>query len=164
MPYVSYSITAENGFIPQDEQFENGGTMATADKSMYIIVSKNSFGYNPARINVGSIGFYSEEKDIIVSSLYEIFKTTDELDDSFLLQWIKTDFFQKSIEQLQEGGVRLYFYYDKFCMSNIKLPSVPEQQKIGSYFQNLDNLISKQAAELEKLKNVKKTLLGKMFV
>ena len=39
-----------------------------------------------------------------------------------------------------------------------------EQQKIGSYFQNLDNLISKQSAELEKLKNVKKTLLSKMFV
>ena len=30
--------------------------MATADKSMYYIVSKNSFAYNPARINVGSIG------------------------------------------------------------------------------------------------------------
>lgn len=39
-----------------------------------------------------------------------------------------------------------------------------EQQKIGSYFQNLDNLISRQSAELEKLKNVKKTLLSKMFV
>ena len=39
-----------------------------------------------------------------------------------------------------------------------------EQQKIGSYFQNLDNLISKQSAELEKLKNIKKTLLSKMFV
>ena len=46
----------------------------------------------------------------------------------------------------------------------LKIPSLPEQQKIGSYFQNLDNLISKQSAELEKLKNVKKTLLSKMFV
>ena len=42
--------------------------------------------------------------------------------------------------------------------------SFKEQQKIGSYFQNLDNLIFKQAEELEKLKNVKKTLLSKMFV
>ena len=43
-------------------------------------------------------------------------------------------------------------------------PDFDEQQKIGAYFQNLDNLISKQSAELEKLKNVKKTLLSKMFV
>lgn len=55
-PYESYSISNEFGFIPQDEQFENGGTMKTADKSMYYIVSQNSFAYNPARINVGSIG------------------------------------------------------------------------------------------------------------
>lgn len=33
-PYESYSVTNENGFIPQNEQFENGGTMATADKTM----------------------------------------------------------------------------------------------------------------------------------
>ena len=53
LPFESYSVTNENGFVPQNEQFENGGTMATADKRMYYIVSKNSFAYNPARINVG---------------------------------------------------------------------------------------------------------------
>lgn len=41
LPYESYSVTNENGFVPQNEQFENGGTMATADKRMYYIVSKN---------------------------------------------------------------------------------------------------------------------------
>ena len=35
-PYESYSISNEFGFIPQAEQFENGGTMQTADKSMYL--------------------------------------------------------------------------------------------------------------------------------
>ena len=55
LPFESFSVTNEHGFIPQNEQFENGGTMATADKSMYYIVSKNSFAYNPARINVGQL-------------------------------------------------------------------------------------------------------------
>ena len=45
LPYESYSVTNENGFVPQNEQFENGGTMATADKRMYYIVSKNSFAF-----------------------------------------------------------------------------------------------------------------------
>lgn len=57
LPLESYSITNEHGFIPQDEKFENGGTMREADKRMYYIVSPNSFAYNPARINVGSIGY-----------------------------------------------------------------------------------------------------------
>lgn len=46
----------------------------------------------------------------------------------------------------------------------ICFPSYSEQQKIGSYFQNLDNLISSQAKKIEKLKTIKNTLLGKMFV
>ena len=57
LPLESYSISNEFGFIPQNEQFENGGTMTQADKRMYYIVSPNSFAYNPARINVGSLGF-----------------------------------------------------------------------------------------------------------
>ena len=73
LPFESYSVTNENGFVPQNEQFENGGTMATADKRMYYIVSKNSFAYNPARINVGSIGYYDGSENVIVSSLYEVF-------------------------------------------------------------------------------------------
>ena len=59
LPLESYSITNEHGFVPQDEKFENGGTMREADKRMYYIVSPNSFAYNPARINVGSIGYQS---------------------------------------------------------------------------------------------------------
>ena len=46
----------------------------------------------------------------------------------------------------------------------VKLPSKSEQQKIGSYFSHLDSLISLQQRKLEKLKNIKKSLLEKMFV
>ena len=43
-------------------------------------------------------------------------------------------------------------------------PSKAEQDKIGDYFENLDNLITLHQHKLEKLKNVKKSLLDKMFV
>jgi len=142
LPYESYSVTNENGFVPQNEQFENGGTMATADKRMYYIVSKNSFAYNPARINVGSIGYYDGPENVIVSSLYEVFKTSEDIDDRYLWHWFKSNNFKKLIEQYQEGGVRLYFYYDKLCMCSLPTPSIQEQIKIGRYFDNLDNLIT----------------------
>ena len=133
LPFESYSITNENGFVPQNEQFENGGTMREADKTMYYIVSPNSFAYNPARINVGSIGYQNLDKSVIVSSLYEVFKTTADVGDRFLWHWFKSAAFQKMIEQYQEGGVRLYFYYDKLCMCSIALSSIEEQHKIGKY-------------------------------
>ena len=138
----SYSITNESGFVPQDEKFGNGGTMREADKRMYYIVSPNSFAYNPARINVGSIGYQNTGKNVIVSSLYEIFKTSDDVDDRLLWHWFKSPDFQKLIWQLQEGGVRLYFYYDKLCMGEVSLPSLEEQRKIGKFFDTLDNLIT----------------------
>ena len=159
----SYSITNEHGFIPQDEKFENGGTMREADKRMYYIVSPNSFAYNPARINVGSIGYQNTTKNVIVSSLYEVFKTSDDVDDRLLWHWFKSPDFQKLIEQLQEGGVRLYFYYDKLCMGKVFLPKLEEQHKIGEFFDSLDNLITLHQRKCESLKNVKKSMLEKMF-
>ena len=142
LPLESYSITNEHGFVPQDEKFENGGTMREADKRMYYIVSPNSFAYNPARINVGSIGYQNIGKNVIVSSLYEVFKTSEDVDDRLLWHWFKSSGFQKLIMQLQEGGVRLYFYYDKLCMGEVSIPSLDEQRKIGKLFDTLDNLIT----------------------
>ena len=48
--------------------------------------------------------------------------------------------------------------------ATLTLPSVEEQQKISSYFKNLDHLITLHQRELEKLKNIKKAMLEKMFV
>ena len=161
--FESYSVTNDKGFVPQVEQFENGGTMATADKSMYYIVSKNSFAYNPARINVGSIGYYDNPEKVIVSSLYEVFKTINNINDRFLWHWFKSDAFQKMIEQYQEGGVRLYFYYDKLCVCLIDIPKYEEQYMIGEMLDKLDNLITLHQRKYDKLVNVKKAMLEKMF-
>ncbi len=160
----SYSISNEKGFVPQSEQFENGGTMAKADKRMYYIVTPDSFAYNPARINVGSIGYDDLAKDVIVSSLYVVFKTDELTNNLFLNYWFKTPMFNKMIELYQEGGVRQYFFYDKLCSCSFFRPSLDEQQAIANYFKNLDTQISLQQQKLEKLKQIKAACLDKMFV
>ena len=163
LPLESYSITNEHGFVPQDEKFENGGTMREADKRMYYIVSPNSFAYNPARINVGSIGYQNIGKNVIVSSLYEVFKTSEDVDDRLLWHWLKSPDFQKLIMQLQEGGVRLYFYYDKLCMGEVSLPSLEEQRKIGKLFDTLDNLITLHQRKCALLFSHFQALISMMF-
>ena len=160
----SYSVSNDRGFVPQDEQFENGGTMRDADKTAYWIVEPGSFAYNPARINVGSIGYQSTRKNVIVSSLYEVFKTDHSCDDRFLWHWFKSSLFTKQIEMLQEGGVRLYFFFDKLQKSEIWMPNVDEQRIIGQQFDQLDSLITLHQRKLELLQNIKKSLLDKMFV
>lgn len=51
-----------------------------------------------------------------------------------------------------------------FRKMSFLFPAPDEQQKIGTYFRNLDILISKHSIQLEKLKNIKSACLEKMFV
>ena len=137
-----FAITNNQGFIAQSEAHDDFGYMKDVDRKMYIVVKPNSFAYNPARINVGSLGYYEGAENVIVSSLYEVFQTAEYVDDKFLKHWFKTKAFQDWIERLQEGSVRLYFYYDKLCECIMSMPSVEEQRKIGAYLDKIDNLIT----------------------
>lgn len=137
-----YAITNEHGFIRQCDAHDDFGYMKDTDRKAYNIVKPNSFAYNPARINVGSIGYYKGVENVIVSSLYEVFQTDNYVNDRFLWHWFKSDEFPRWIERLQEGSVRLYFYYDKLCECQLYMPSLEEQEKIASFLDNLDHLIT----------------------
>lgn len=53
---------------------------------------------------------------------------------------------------------------DEFLKSSVLVPSIEEQTRIGSILKNIDNLITLHQRELEKLQNIKKSMLEKMFV
>ena len=48
--------------------------------------------------------------------------------------------------------------------TTVTIPSIVEQQILGRYFEELDHLITLHQRELEKLQNIKKSMLEKMFV
>ena len=80
-------------------------------------------------------------------------------------QFIGLSFSQKDIEQFLVGGGRAKLNANTMMKIVISLPqNINEQQKIGSYFRQLDTLISKHATQLEKLKQIKSACLEKMFV
>ena len=159
-----YAVTNDRGFISQKEAHDDFGYMAEVDTTAYNIVPPSSFAYNPARINVGSIGYYTGTENVIVSSLYEVFQTADYVDDRFMWHWFKSDHFPKWIERLQEGSVRLYFYYDKLIQCEMKMPSLEEQKKMGAFFDQLDCLITLHQHKCEQLQSMKKFMLQNMFV
>ena len=158
-----YAITNEHGFIRQCDAHDDFGYMKDTDRKAYNIVQPNSFAYNPARINIGSIGYYKGVENVIVSSLYEVFQTDNYVNDRFLWHWFKSDEFPRWIERLQEGSVRLYFYYDKLCECQLYMPSLEEQEKIASFLDALDHLITLHQRKCEQTKTLKKYMLQKMF-
>ena len=48
--------------------------------------------------------------------------------------------------------------------ANINVPDVKEQDLIGRFLKNVDNLITLHQRKYEKLKNIKKSLLERMFI
>lgn len=62
-----------------------------------------------------------------------------------------------------EGSAIKRLYNDNILKTEISLPSLDEQKKIGNYFSNLDNLIASQQQELDGYKELKKGLLQQMF-
>ncbi|MFV8473881.1 hypothetical protein ACNQ2T_00975 [Mycoplasma sp. Z407A] len=161
----SYSVSNKYGFINQEEQFKYGGIALAADKSRSTIVDCNTFAYNPARIDVGSIGYWDKDEKILISPMYEVFKTNKNfVNDTFLVKWFKTEIFNSIVLSNQEGGVRTCFSLQKMLSSYATFPtSVSEQQKIGQFFSSLDSIIHYQEQKLEKLNNIKQALLEKMF-
>ena len=157
------SVSNKKGFVKQTEQFEDY-SVASSDLSNYYIIRENMFAYNPSRINVGSIAYKEKGDDIaVVSPLYVSFATKN-IDDKYLWYWFKTSSFEQQRQVSSEGGVRDTLSFDKVNSMQIALPSVAEQQQIGSYFRNLDNLITLHQRKLETLKKLKKSMLQKMFV
>ncbi len=163
LPLEIYSVNNIVGFIPQSEQFDDAGYLKDTDTSIYMIVPPRHFAYNPARLDIGSIGYQYLDHDVQVSSLYEVFETSDLVNDEFLWSWFHTHYFNNVVKRLQEGGVRLYFYYDKMQEVKIGLPSLPEQQKIADFLSTIDTVIEKQKATVEAWEERKKGAMQKLF-
>ncbi|MCT4168142.1 restriction endonuclease subunit S [Elizabethkingia anophelis] len=160
-----YSINNKLGFVPQSEQFEGVDSEDRGyDITLYKIIDKNTFAYNPARINVGSIGYSGNLENIIISSLYVCFKTEEFVNDNFLFQYLKTDFFNKEVLRNVEGGVRDYLFYENFARIKFDLPCVEEQRKIADYLSSIDLKVDIEIQILNKLEEQKKFLLQQMFV
>lgn len=86
----------------------------------------------------------------------------DENDAYFLLT--ESEIWSNTMKRMAASGTMQIMNKTEFSELKTKVPSLVEQQQIGSYFRHLDRLITLHQRKLEKLKNIKKACLEKMFV
>ena len=79
-------------------------------------------------------------------------------------KYLKYCFSRTNIESLLVGGGRAKLNANIMMNINLSLPNIREQYEIGDFINNLDNLITLHQRKLDKLQNIKKSLLEKMFV
>ena len=86
-------------------------------------------------------------------------------DEEFISSMLITDNVLKQVSAAKIGGAVPTLTETKIKDFDVVIPcNKDERHKIGAYFKNLDHLITLHQRELEKLQNIKKSMLEKMFV
>lgn len=87
-----------------------------------------------------------------------------DIDGNFVAYYTKGNNYQrKKLSKKAQGLTIVHLYYQSIKDETIAVPTFTEQKRISTFFENLDNLITLHQRKLDKLSNVKKSLLEKMF-
>ena len=97
------------------------------------------------------------------SHLFVLRDMSGTLDNRFLLQILSSHIFDAFVESTKTGSTLTGLPQKTFVEFKFLAPKIDEQKKISKYLDNLDILITLHQRKCEKLLNVKKALLKKMF-
>ena len=102
----------------------------------------------------------------LVSHRFPQFSLSEELDPKFLKFIILDEDFRHHLWLASPGGAgrNRVLNINEMLQYEIMIPNVPEQRKIARMLIDLDNLITLHQRKLDKLKNIKKSMLDNMFV
>ncbi|MDG4600604.1 restriction endonuclease subunit S [Enterococcus faecium] len=167
MEYPLVSFTVENGVTPKTDRYERE-QLVVGDKSSkkYKVTVLNDIVYNPANLKFGAIS-RNKYGNAVFSPIYITFLVNNDVTTpEFIEMFVTRNDFIKRALKYQQGTV-----YERQSVSptdllamNVYLPGKSEQEKIGSFFQQLDETIALHQRKLDLLKETKKGFLQKMFV
>ena len=157
------SVSVANGIYPASES--ERGTNPGASIANYKIVRVGDIVYNSMRMWQGAVG--SSRYNGIVSPAYVVAKPVVELDSTcfgYLLK--RPELLYKYLCNSQGNSKDTQtLRYERFAEITAEVPStIEEQRAISDCLEGLDNLITLHQRKLDLLKNMKKSLLDKMFV
>ena len=94
-----------------------------------------------------------------------IVRTSSNCSNKFLIQYLSSQDYFSEVNTALAGGTRQRISRSNLANFYVPTPeNYKEQEAIGAYFENLDNLITLHQRKYEKLQNLKKACLEKMFV
>ena len=128
----------------------------------YKIVNKGDFAYNPARVNIGSLGRNEFDFDGCVSPVYVVFSVLDGYENYFDL-FRKTDFFKDSVASLAIGGVRQSLSYDDLSSIEVIIPSENAVEEFNNLYNQMKKTIKANKLENSRLFLLRDTLLPRLM-
>ncbi len=116
----------------------------------------------PEEVGMSSVWLENSENTYLNSFCFG-YRPSIPFDPYYLAYMLRSSSMRKKITFLAQGISRYNISKNKMMDIEIPVPTMSEQQQVGGYFRNLDNLITLHQRKCEKLKNVKKAMLEKMF-
>ena len=162
--YPLMAFIASEGVAPKGERYDRSALVTDTVNKLYKKTEKGDFIYSSNNLETGSIGLNKYGKACI-SPVYSIFEPTGIADSDFLGRRLVRKDFINAMVKWRQGVIygQWRIHESDFLKIEITVPSVEEQRKIGAYLDQLDNLITLHQRKYEKLHNIKKSMLEKMF-
>ena len=161
------SVSGDFGIVNQIE-FQ-GRSFAGASVANYGVVETGDIVYtkSPLKSNPYGIIKANKGKNGIVSTLYAVYKPKQSANPEFVQNYFEQDARMNNyMHPLVNKGAKndMKVSAENALKGQIVFPDIKEQRTISEFFRNLDTLITLHQRKLEKLQNIKKSCLEKMFV
>ena len=141
------TISAQHGLVDQTVYFNN--RVAAQDVSNYYLIKKGEFAYNRSTSKdapVGAVRRLVDYEEGVLSTLYLVFSITDpqHVDPNYLSYFFETTGWHSWILERAAEGARNHGLLNVSSQDFLSLPvmlpsSLEEQQKIGEFFQKIDD-------------------------
>ena len=158
--YKVLSAVNTGNLVLSDDYFDK--QVYSKDIRKYLNVNKNDFAYNPARINIGSIGLNTFDYNCCVSPVYVTFSVDKDYIDFFDF-YFKSKKFNAEVTLRASGSVRQALNYNDFGMIEIPYPSREIIDKFNNSYIKIKNRINKNKTKIRNLEQLRDTLLPKLM-
>ena len=169
MDLPTLTISASGGWMNQIDRFS--ANIAGKEQKNYTLLKKGELSYNHGNSKLAKYGVVFELQDYeeaLVPKVYHSFRVNQLADAKFIEIMFSTKIPDRELGKLVSSGARmdglLNISFDDFMNIAIIIPTIEEQQAIGAYFSNLDNLITSYQEKISQLETLKKKLLQDMFI
>lgn len=162
--YPLMAFIANTGVAPKGERYDRSALVNDTENKLYKKTKKGDFIYSSNNLETGSIGL-NNYGNASISPVYSIFSATELGEPSFLGQRMVRKDFIKEMVKWRQGVIygQWRIHEDDFLKIRLLVPSIDEQRKIGELFEEINQLISLHRAEYDKMLNLKKAMMDKLF-
>lgn len=158
--YKVLSAVNTGNLVLSDDYFDK--QVYSKDIGKYLNVDKDDFAYNPARINIGSIGLNTFDFNCCVSPVYVTFSVDKDYIDFFDF-YFKSKKFNAEVTLRASGSVRQALNYNDFGLIEIPYPTKEMIDKFNSSYKTIKDRINKNKAKISNLERIRNTLLPKLM-